>query len=101
MPVERQAERLRTPLRPRDRRVLQIAGLAAALAAAGGIYAGIADSGGKQSASCVVVTLPLSVGGATVERCGADAARLCTSDVARDPTVAAACRKRGYAIGSG
>jgi hypothetical protein len=100
MPVERQAERLRTPLRPRDRRVLQIAGVAAVLAAAGGIYAGIADTGGKPvGANCISVSLPNVVGGSTVERCGPAAARLCRSTVVRYRSVADACRRHGFTVG--
>src|SRR5689334_14802172 len=100
MPVEGQAQRVRTPLSRRDRRVLSIAAAAAALAAGGGIYAYVADTSSKPDASCVSVTLPLSVGGATVERCGPAAARFCRSELARDPHVAAACRRRGYKLPS-
>ena len=100
MPVEGQWERARTPLSRRDKRLLAAAGaLAAAAVAAGGVvYA--THSSGRSDAGCVVVRLPSTMGGAEVRNCGAAAKTFCRLQGKVDATVAAACRRAGYAVTS-
>lgn len=99
MPVEGQWERVRTPLSRRDKRLLgAAAGIAAAVVAAGGaVYA--THPSGRSDAGCVVVRLPSTMGGAEVRNCGASAKTFCRLQGKVDATVAAACRRAGYAIG--
>ena len=98
MPVEKQAERLATPLGGRDRRFLALLGLVTVLAIlAGGVYA--ATRGGDPAgAACFSATYASSVGGATVHECGAAAVHYCRVD-AVEPAVAAACRRAGFTVG--
>ena len=100
MPVEGQWQRARTPLSRRDKRLLAAAGAiaAAAVAAGGVVYA--THSSGRSDAGCVVVRLPSTMGGAEVRNCGAAAKRFCLLQGKVDPTVAAACRRAGYAVTS-
>jgi hypothetical protein len=99
MPVERQAERLSTPLRRTDRRFLAVLGLGAALAAVGGIAWSLARGGDPGGARCFTATFAASVGGATVHYCDHEATHYCLVN-ASAPEVAAACRKAGFAVGS-
>jgi len=75
-----------------------LAALATALiaaAAVGGVT--LATRGSQSSAGCVVVAVPSTLGGATVRACGPAAHRFCRTQGKRDATLAAACRKQGYA----
>ena len=99
MPVERQAERLSTPLRPTDRRFLGVLGLAAAVAIVGCIVWSTTRGGDPSGARCFTATFAASVGGATVHYCGDAAAHYCRVN-ATAPEVANACRKAGFAVGS-
>jgi hypothetical protein len=97
MPVEGQWERANAPLGRRDKRLL---GALAALAAAGAAAAGIAfatSSSSPSDAGCVVVYVPSTMGGARLRNCGSAAHRFCRTQSARDATIAAACRKQGFA----
>jgi hypothetical protein len=97
MPVERQAERLGTPLRARDRRFLSALGLVTVLAIlAGAVYAAT-RAGTPAGERCFTATYASSVGGATVHRCGAAAVHYCRVD-AVVPQVAAECRRAGFTV---
>ena len=98
MPVERQAERLSTPLRPTDRRFLVLLGLVAAIAIVGGIVWSATRGGDPSGARCFTATFAASVGGATVHYCGDAAEHYCRVN-ATAPEVASACRKAGFAVG--
>jgi hypothetical protein len=100
MPVERQAERVSTPLRSTDRRFLGALGLVAVIAVIGGIVWSAARGGDPSGARCFTATFAASVGGATVHYCGDEAAHYCLVN-ASAPEVAAACRKAGFEVGSG
>ncbi|HUY72029.1 MAG TPA: hypothetical protein VMV08_07285 [Gaiellaceae bacterium] len=97
MPVEKQAERLRTPLGKRDRRFLAVLGLVSALAIlAGAVYA--ATRGGDPAGErCFTATYAGPVGGNTVHRCGTAAVYYCRVN-AGVPQVAAACRRAGFTV---
>jgi hypothetical protein len=99
MPVEKQAERLATPLGGRDRRLLAVLGVLSALAIlAGAVYA--ATRGGDPAGErCFTATYAASVGGATVHECGAAAVHYCRVDAVL-PELAAACRRAGFTVGS-
>jgi|SRR5215831_13068467 len=99
MPVERQAERLSTPLRRTDRRFLGALGVVAALAVAGIIVWSVTRGGEPSGARCFTATFAASVGGATVHRCGEEAKHYCRVN-ASAPAVAQACRKAGFEVGS-
>jgi hypothetical protein len=96
MPVERQSERLRTPLGRRDRVVLATAVIGAVVA--GGVaFATHRHHETTFDATCVVVTVPSTMGGGTLRNCGAAARSFCRSQSALNDQIAAACRARGYA----
>jgi hypothetical protein len=98
MPLEGHWDRLGTPLSGRERRLLAIlAGVAAAVVIGVGVYA--ATDGSHHRAGCIDVTVPASVGGATIHRCGADAARFCRAQGASNEAIAQACRREGLATG--
>lgn len=98
MPLEGHAERLRTPLGPRDRKLLGVLALVALLAvAAGGAY-GLTRGDGPSNAGCVIVTVPSTMGGARVRNCGAAAASFCQTEAAGPDDILAACRRAGYAV---
>ncbi len=94
MPVEGQQK---TPLRPRDIRFLATLAAAALAAAAIGAYVHFTRASSSE-AGCVNVTLASTMGGATIHKCGAAAARFCRLDLAGPGStqVAAACRRAGY-----
>jgi hypothetical protein len=96
VPVEGQALRARTALRPRDKAFL--AALAAAAVIASGVGAYLHFSRESSVAPCVTVTIPSTMGGATIRKCGADAVRFCRAGAAVDSNVAAACRRQGFGV---
>jgi len=100
MPVQGQAERVSTPLRPVDRRFLGALGLVAVLAVVGAIVWSAARGGDPSGTRCFTATFAASVGGATVHYCGAEAEHYCLVN-ASAPEVAAACRKAGFEVGPG
>ena len=94
--MEGQWQRANTPLGRRDKRLLAVAALAVAVAAAvGGVYA--AQSSSRSDAGCVVVSMPSTMGGAEVRNCGAAAHTFCRLQGRVDGAVAAACRRQGFA----
>ncbi len=97
MPVEGQWRRLQTPLGRRDRRVLVVvACVAVAVALALGIaYA--TSSGSPPQAGCLVVSVPSTMGGATLRHCGPAAHDFCRTQGPLDRIVADACREQGFA----
>jgi hypothetical protein len=100
MPVERQAERLSTPLRRADRRFLAVLGAVAALAVAGIIVWSLTRAGNPSGERCFSATFAAAVGGASVHRCGDEAKHYCRVN-ASAPAVAEACRKAGFQVGPG
>jgi hypothetical protein len=100
MPVERQAERLSTPLRGAERRFLAVLGIVAALAVIGATVWSVTRGGDSTGARCFTATFAASVGGATVHYCGDAAAHYCLVN-ATAPAVVAACRRAGFRVGSG
>ena len=99
MPVEGHWERIGTPFSRREKRLLGIlAGVTAAAAVGIGVYWVVGDSSGHQ-AGCVDVTVPASVGGATIHRCGKDAVTFCRTQATVHDAIAEACRKQGFATG--
>lgn len=92
MPIEGQA---RTPLGRRDRFLVVAVVLAAAVAVAEAIT--LSGGGSHANARCVVVHVPSTMGGASLRNCGAAAHAFCRTQGKRDPAIAAACRKQGYA----
>ncbi len=99
MPVERQAERLSTPLRGRDRRVLVLVAIVSALAILAGVVYAATRGGTPAGVRCFTATYASSVGGATVHQCGAAAVHYCRVD-AVVPAIATACRQAGFAVGT-
>jgi hypothetical protein len=97
MPVEGQWDRNLTPLRRRDRRVLLVCACIAVAAIVGGVVFSLTRPAGPSNAGCVVVEVPSTMGGGTLRNCGSAAKTFCRTD-GRDPRVAAACRRAGYAI---
>ena len=98
MPVERQAERLATPLRRTDRRFLLVMGVLALAAVIAVIVYAVTRPGTANGEHCFTATFSASVGGATVHECGAAAVHYCRFN-ASAPEVAAACRKEGFQVG--
>ena len=99
MPVERQAERLSTPLRRTDRRFLAVLGVVTALAIVGAVVWSAARGGDQAGARCFTATFAASVGGSTVHYCDDEAKRYCLVN-ASAPEVAIACREAGFEVGS-
>jgi|SRR6266540_2652345 len=104
MPLEGHWKRVNTPLRSTTRRearlvaVIVAAGLAVVLGIV--LYAAIHGGSSKAGPGCIEITAAHSTGGATLEACGADAARWCRSTTARHDAFArkvqARCRDAGY-----
>ena len=100
MPLEGQAERVRTPLRPRDRHVLAVLGLLGALAiVAGSVYA-ITRRSSPSGGRCVSFTVAASVGGSSIHQCGAGARHYCRVEASERKAVEA-CRRAGFPVGTG
>jgi hypothetical protein len=97
MPVEGQQRR---PLGRRDRLVIAVVVCAAAIATAAGSYAYVSSSSGSSDEGCVVVTVPASLGGAQIRRCGAQAVVFCRGEAPRNEKIADACRREGFAVPS-
>ena len=97
MPVEGQHARANVPLSRRDRRLLAAVAAAALLAVVALVVALTHRTAPPSNAGCVVVTVPSTMGGARVRSCGAAAHAFCHAQGARDASIAAACRRQGYA----
>jgi hypothetical protein len=99
VPVEGQAERVVAPLRPRDRHFLAALAIVGVIAiVAGVVYASTRGSSSPRG-RCFSVTIPASVGGSTVTRCGAGAAAFCKQG-ATTVALVDACRGAGFPVGS-
>jgi hypothetical protein len=96
MPVEGQWHRANTPLSSRDRRLLAAAGLIAALAVAVFAALYLTRSPSPAATGCLVANVPSTMGGAQLRVCGAAAHTFCRSHRG-DATLAAACRRQGFA----
>jgi hypothetical protein len=95
VPVEEQARR---PLSRRDRRFLAAAGCVAVLGVGGVVLAYAGGSHGPSRTNCVSVTVPSTMGGASVRACGAAAARFCRTQGRLSTTTAAECERVGFAV---
>jgi hypothetical protein len=83
-------------LRRRDKQLLALVGCAfVAGAAALGIT--LATGSSPSNAGCVVVDVPSTMGGARLRECGAAAHAFCHAQGKRNATIAAACRRQGFA----
>jgi hypothetical protein len=105
MPLEGHWERQNTPLRlvgARDRRTLGLLVFVLAVVAGVVLYAALSHGGAaKPAAGCIRATAATSMGGGTVDACGAAARRLCAAEYSRATPLASAlrpeCRRAGYA----
>jgi hypothetical protein len=97
MPVERNAQRIDAQLGRRDKRFLVALACAGVLGVGAGIYV-YAGQSSEPAGQCVSVTLPSTMGGATLRPCGAAAMHLCRVDGRHDARIAAACRREGVAV---
>jgi hypothetical protein len=80
-------------LRRRDKAFLYglaVAGIAAAL-----IGWGFSSGGGSHGGKCVSATVPSTMGGAVITKCGAAAVTFCREN-ASDARIAVPCRKEGF-----
>jgi hypothetical protein len=91
VPVEKQA---RAPLTRRDKQLIA-AVCAALLAVAVALAVTLATRQPGHHSGCVEVTLPSTMGGARIRRCGADARAFCRQQRSIN-AVAEACRREGY-----
>ena len=94
---------MHTPLRStnrRERRLLVAVAVVLVIAVAIALFATIRGGSSKAEAGCIRVTVPSTMGGATVHACGPAAARWCRSPESRQPVIArdarAQCRRAGY-----
>jgi len=100
MPLEGQAERVMTPLRPRDRHVLAVVAVLAVLAVVAGAVYGLTRPSSPAGVHCISFHVPESVGGSSIHECDAGATHYCLVD-ALEPQAVAACRRAGFRVGSG
>jgi hypothetical protein len=96
VPVEGQWQRARTPLSRRDRRLLAAAAVLGAIAVAVLAVVYLTRSSSASSEGCLVANVPSTMGGAQLRICGGAAHAFCRSH-AGDITIAAACRRQGFA----
>src|SRR5664280_3205032 len=96
MPVERQAERLASSLRPRDKYFLAAMTCAVVLGigATAFVYANRAPA--PSNKGCVVVTVASSLGGTTLRNCGTAAREYCRLQGKLNGGIAAECRRQGF-----
>jgi hypothetical protein len=97
VPVEGQSERAVTPLRPRDRHFLAALAIVGTIAIVAGVLYAAARGGSGPKGRCFSVTVPASVGGSTVTRCGAAAAAFCKQG-ATTAALVTACRRAGFPV---
>jgi hypothetical protein len=98
MPVERSSQRIGTRLGRRDKTFIAALACAGAVGAGVGAWVYTGGSSGSGSARCVSVTLPSTMGGASLRKCGRSAVRLCRADGPRIAAVGVACRREGFAV---
>ncbi len=96
MPVEGQWERAKTPLSRRDKRLLTAAAVIGAIAVAALAVLYLARSSSPSNEGCLVANVPSTMGGAQLRICGDAAHAFCRSH-SGDVTIAAACRRQGFA----
>jgi len=82
-------------MRPRDRFFLLALGAVAVAAIAGGALYAAFRGGPATGGRCFTVTVPASMGGATIHRCGAAATLFCRAQH-RTTLVGEACRRAGF-----
>jgi hypothetical protein len=97
MPVEGQWRRANTPLSPRDKRLLAAVAATAAIAALALAIAYAVRPASTSNEGCVGIDVPSTMGGARLRTCGAAARVFCHTQGELDNTIAAACRRQGYA----
>jgi len=95
-----ESERRTIPLTPRDMKVLAVVGVVATLGLGGGIFAAVDRGGSSARGRCVTVVIPTTVGGSTIRKCGASAARFCRAEAPGHPRIGEACRREGYKLPS-
>ena len=102
MPVERQAERLVTPLTRRDKQVRwsPSGDRCRARGTRQAVLYELTKTGAAKGQKCFTATFAASIGGATVHYCGAAAVHYCRVNAATAPSVAEACRRAGFAVGA-
>jgi predicted metal-binding membrane protein len=103
MPLERHWERVNTPLRSttrRERRVVVAVAVLLAIAVAVTLFATLDGGSSEAGPGCIRLTVPSTMGGATVHACGPAAARWCHSAESRQAAIArkarAQCQRAGY-----
>jgi hypothetical protein len=103
VPLERHWERVHTPVRSttrRERRVLVAVIAVLLIGVAIALFATLRGGSSEAGAGCIRVTVPSTMGGATVHACGPAAARWCRSPESRQAAIAhdarAQCLRAGY-----
>jgi hypothetical protein len=96
MPVEGQWDRSNTPLSRRDKRLLAAAAVIGAIAVTILAVVYLTRSSSASGEGCLVANVPSTMGGAQLRICGDAAHAFCRSH-AGDTTIAAACRRQGFA----
>ena len=105
MPLQGQWERQQTQLGSREKRTVAIVGAVLALALAVVLFFSVVKSD-SAGAGCVNVTVPSTMGAASMHACGDRARRLCASQAGGDQSdpfvraAEAACRKAGFTVGN-
>jgi hypothetical protein len=84
----------------RERRVVVAVTVVLLIAVVVALALGVRGGSSRAEAGCIDVTVPSTMGGATVHTCGPTAARWCLSHEARTGPAAGAaaaeCRRAGY-----
>jgi hypothetical protein len=103
VPLEGHWKRVHTPLRSttrRERRVVTVVIVLMVIAIPIALFATFRGGSSEAGAGCIRLTVPSTMGGATVNACGAGAARWCRSPESRQSAIArdakAQCRQAGY-----
>jgi hypothetical protein len=96
MPLEGQWERANTPLGPRDKRLIAAVGVIAVVAVAAFAVFLLTRSSSASARGCLEVRVPSTMGGSTLRACGAAAHTFCRTQ-GDNATIAAACRRQGFA----
>ena len=103
MPLEGHWERVNTPLRSttrREGRALIAVGAALAVLLVVTLVLSLRGGSSATRSGCINLTVPSTMGGATLHACGREAERWCRSDGPRQEALArqlrARCRQAGY-----
>jgi hypothetical protein len=97
MPVEGHAQRVLSPLKPRDRHFLAATACAVVLGIGVSVYLYTSRTPAPSNKGCVVVTIASSLGGTTLRNCGTAAHSFCRAQAKLNGGIAAACREQGFA----